>query len=288
MMNRRVFLGQAGLMSAGMLLMPKLLSAKQGGKYGLQLFSLREQLPKDVKGVIGKVAEAGYKQVETFGYSKEHGFWGLSAPEFKKLLKTNGLVSPSGHYTFDSFLSSGQIGDLDDAIDAANILGQEYVVVPYINPDMRKTAADLKSIVNWINIAGDRVQKAGLKLAYHNHNFEFDLVEGQRLYDLILNGTNPELVDLEMDVYWVVRAGQDPLKLIQDHPGRFKLLHVKDMDKSDPKLNTEVGTGSIDYKPIIAAARNAGVKYYIIEQENFKIDPYESITKNNKNLRGLF
>jgi sugar phosphate isomerase/epimerase len=182
-------------------------------------------------------------------------------------------------------LTSGDISDLDNAIEAATTLGQSYVTVPYIGPNLRKTAKDMKSIANWINIASKRVQTAELKLGYHNHNFEFEPIEGQMLLEVLLKSTDPELVDFEMDVYWVVRAGQDPIKWLQDYPGRFKLIHAKDMDKADPKLNTEVGNGSIDYKKIFAATKDAGVKYYIVEQENFKIDPYVSITQSNKYLR---
>ncbi|HMG66381.1 MAG TPA: sugar phosphate isomerase/epimerase [Chitinophagaceae bacterium] len=284
-MNRRNFLGQSALVTAGIMVMPQLMFAKTNQKYGLQLFSLREQLPKDVKGVIAKVAEAGYKQVETFGYSKENDFWGLSAVEFKKLLGSNGLTTPSGHYGMDAFFKSGEINTIDDAIEAAKILEQDYVVIPYISPNLRQTANDIKSLANWVNVAAKRVQNAGLKLSYHNHNFEFEPVEGLMLMDELLKNTDPDLVDFEMDVYWVVRAGQDPVEWFNRYPGRFRLIHVKDMDKTDPKLNTEAGSGSIDYKTIFAQTKDEGVKYYIIEQENFKMDPYASIAQSNKYLR---
>jgi sugar phosphate isomerase/epimerase len=287
MISRRSFLGQASLLTAGALTMPQLLMAKSNGKYGLQLFSLREQLPKDVSGVIAKVAEAGYKQVETFGYSKKQGFWGLSAADFGKLLKNNGLSTPSGHYGMDSFLASGQTGELDDAIEAANILGQTYVTVPYVDERLRKTTDDFQSLANWVNIGSKRVQAAGLKMAYHNHNFEFQEVGGQMLMDILLKNTDPDLVDFEMDVYWVVAAGEDPLQWLEYYPGRFKLIHVKDMDKNDQKLNTEVGNGSIDFKKILAAAKQDGAKYFIVEQENYKIDPYTSIAQSNKYLRDV-
>jgi len=285
-MNRRKFLGQGALMTAGFLATPKLMSAKTSQKYGLQLFSLREQLPKDVKGVIAKVAEAGYKYVETFGYSKEQGFWGMNAVEFKKLLRSNGLSTPSGHYGMDSFLKSGNINEIDNAIEAATILEQAYVTIPYISPDLRQNANDIKSLTNWVNVAAKRVQNAGLKLGYHNHNFEFEPVEGQMLMEALLKNTDPDLVDFEMDVYWVVRAGQNPIQWLENYPGRFKLIHTKDMDKTDPKLNTEVGSGSIDFKKIFAATKAEGAKYYIVEQENFKMDPYASIAQSNKYLRG--
>jgi sugar phosphate isomerase/epimerase len=214
-MNRRKFLGQSALATAGIMVMPKLMFAKTNQKYGLQLYSLREQLPKDVKGIIAKVAAAGYKQVETFGYSKEHGFWGLSAEEFKKLLRTNGLTTPSGHYGMDLFLKSGNINEIDDAIEAAKILEQDYVTIPYISPNLRQNANDIKSLVNWVNIAAKRVQNAGLKLGYHNHNFEFEPVEGLMLMDELLKNTDPDLVDFEMDVYWVIRAGNDPVQWLE-------------------------------------------------------------------------
>lgn len=286
-MNRRKFLGQSALFTTGIIAMPKLMFAKTNQKYGLQLFSLREQLPKDVKGVIAKVAAAGYKQVETFGYSKENGFWGLSAAEFKKLLSSNGLTTPSGHYGMDAFFKSGEINTIDDAIEAAKVLEQDYVVIPYISPNLRQTANDIKSLANWVNVAAKRVQNAGLKLSYHNHNFEFEPVEGLMLMDVLLKNTDPDLVDFEMDVYWVVRAGHDPVQWLENYPGRFKLIHVKDMDKADPKLNTEAGSGSIDFKKIFKAAKLEGVKYYIVEQENFKMDPYASIAQSNKYLRDI-
>jgi len=286
-MNRRKFLGQSALLTTGIITMPKLMFAKNNQKFGLQLFSLREQLPKDVKGVIAKVAQAGYKQVETFGYSKEHGFWGLSAVEFKKLLSSNGLTTPSGHYGMDSFLKSGNINEIDNAIEAATILEQAYVTIPYISPDLRQNANDIKSLTNWVNVAAKRVQNAGLKLGYHNHNFEFEPVEGQMLMDALLKNTDPDLVDFEMDVYWVVRAGQDPVKWLENYPGRFKLIHAKDMDKADPKLNTEVGSGSIDFQEIFAVTKYQNIKYYIVEQENYKMDPYASIAQSNKYLRDV-
>src|SRR5476651_783824 len=130
MTTRRTFLAQAGLLSAGVMLAPSLLSAKEKNGAGLQLYSLRDQLPKDVKGVIGKVAKAGYKEVETFGYDAKNGYWGLQSKDFSKLLKDNGLSTPSGHYGIDSFFGKGDTEDLKRYIEVANIIGQSYVVIP--------------------------------------------------------------------------------------------------------------------------------------------------------------
>ena len=286
MTTRRDFLTQAGFLSAAALLAPALVKAAAGNHVvGLQLYTLRDQLPKDVKGVIAKVAQAGYKEVETFGYSKKGGHWGLSTKEFKSLLSSHGLTTPSGHYGMDQLLGEDKWDDVKDYIETAKILGQEYVTCPYVNEKFRKTPDDFKRIAEKLNKAAELCKKSGLKLAYHNHNFEFEPVNGTMLYNVLLKETNPALVHFEMDLYWVVRAGQDPVKWMRENPHRITMVHVKDMDKAEPNLNTEVGKGSIDFKRIVAEAKKIGVKHYIMEQENFKIDPYTSITESCKYMK---
>ncbi len=281
MTNRRKFLKQAGLISAGAMIAPQLLSAKPANMVGLQLYSLRDQLPKDVKGVIAKIAAAGYKNVETFGYSKEHGFWGLSAKEFSGLLKANGLKTASGHFGLDQYFVEGKTTDLENSIKAANATGMEYVIVPSINGEVLKTVDQFKMVAEKMNKAGELCKKSGLKLGYHNHNFEWKPVDGTTFYDTLLKNTDASLVNMEMDLYWVVRSEQDPVKLFEAHPGRFVLCHLKDMDKANHNLNTEVGKGTIDFKTIVSHAKLAGLKYFIVEQENFtNIDPYVSIAES--------
>jgi len=283
MSNRRRFLTQAGLISAGMMLKPHLLMAKAHSKVvGLQLYSVRDQLKAEgVNSVIPKVAAAGYKEVETFAYNKKDGFWGLDANAFSKLLKDNGLSTPSGHFEFDSFFGTGNTDDLQSYIDAANIVGMEYVIVPHLNGDFIKTVDDFKNIANKLNQAADICKKSGLKLGYHNHNFEWKVVDGTTFYDTILNETDPASVHMEMDLYWVVRTGQDPTTLIKAHPGRFFAFHIKDMDKNNHNINTEVGNGTIDFKGIMEYAKLGGVKHFIVEQENYtNIDAYLSITQS--------
>ncbi|PAW93831.1 xylose isomerase [Mucilaginibacter sp. MD40] len=284
--TRRTFLAQAGMAAAGIMLAPQLASAKSLNGIGLQLYSLRDELPKDVKGVIAKVSKAGYKEVETFGYSKQNGFWGLSAKEFAALLKANGLKSPSGHYGLDEYFGTGNMDEFNSYIEAAKILGQTYIVVPSLNHDLIKTAADFRSIAEKMNKAAKICKAHGLKLGYHNHNFEWKETEGTTFYDTILNHTDPKLVAMEMDIYWVVRAGKDPIEIFKKHPGRFAMVHIKDMDKANHELNTEIGSGAIDYKDILAKAKLAGIKHYIVEQENFtNIDPFVSIAKSAKYLK---
>lgn len=279
--TRRKFLTQAGVITAAAMIAPKLLSAKAGHVAGLQLYSLRDQLPKDVKGYIAKVAGAGYKEVEPFGYTKKNGFWGLDAKAFSNLLKQNGLTTASAHFGMDQYFVEGKTDDLQTYIEAANITGMSYVIIPSINGEVLKSADQFKQVAEKMNKAAEICKKSGLKLGYHNHNFEWKPVDGTTFYDVVLKETDPALVHMEMDIYWVVRAGQDPIKLFQQHPGRFALCHLKDMDKTNHNLNTEVGNGAIDFKKILSYKKLAGLQHFIVEQENYtNIDPIVSITKS--------
>lgn len=282
MTNRRTFLTQAGLISAGIMVAPKLVMANtQSNVVGLQLWSMRDQLPHNVPTVIGKVVKAGYKEVETYGYNKKDGFWGLDAKAFSDLLKRNGLSTPSGHFEFDHFFATGQTDELETYIDAAHITGMETIIVPHLDGNFIKTVDDFKHIADKLSTAAEICKKAGLKFGYHNHNFEWKKVDGTTFYDTILSRTDPNVVKMEMDLYWVVRTGQDPVEIIKAHPGRFFAFHIKDMDKNNHELNTEIGKGTIDFKRIMSYAKLAGVKHFIVEQENYtNIDPYVSITES--------
>lgn len=288
MTNRRTFLGQAGLLGAAMLLRPDLSSAKGVSKVGLQLYSLRDYLPKDVKGVTEKIAKAGYKEVETYGYSKKNGFWGLDAKAYSQLLKANGLVSPSGHYGIETYFRDGSDKEINEAIEAAKTIGSTYVILPWMGGDLIDTVDKCKAMAQKFNQAGELVKKAGLKFGYHNHNFEWKPVGDTSFYDVLLKETDVNLVTLELDLYWVYRSNLDPVKMLTENPGRFKLVHVKDADKANKELNTEVGKGLIDYKAIFAVAQKAGIKHFIVEQENFtNIDPYVSIGESYSYVKTL-
>lgn len=311
MNKRRSFLQQLGLLSAGLVVSPSLVSCNSkseatnesaetatatgeestgGGAgngspsdaiktVGLQLYTLREVLPGDVKGGIAKVAQAGYQDVETFGYSKQNGYWGLEPKAFKELLDTNNIVSTSGHYDFNQYMTDGNTDAVNSYIEAGNIVGHNYITVPYLAEPLRKSADDYKAIAEKLNKAGEMCKDAGLKLAYHNHNFEFDQFGDTTGYEILLNETDQSLVSFEADLYWFVRAGKDPVAMFKQYPNRFVMWHVKDMDKSKPELNTEVGNGSINYNEIFNQAKQSGVDRVFVEQENFasNMDPYQSI-----------
>ncbi|MBT2563448.1 sugar phosphate isomerase/epimerase [Pedobacter sp. ISL-68] len=279
MLSRRSFILNSSMAAAAALLVPSFACVASDKKsVGLQLYSLRDELPKDVKGTIAKVAKAGFKEVETYGFSIKDQFWGLTPAEFKKLLDDNGLTAPSGHYGLGSYLTDGNTEELKAAIAAAKVLGSEYVTIPWLDESIRKSADDYKKIAVKINEAGKLAKEAGIRLAYHNHNFEFEKQGDTTGYEILLKGTDKNLVDFELDLYWVVRSGNDPIKLFKENPGRFTMWHVKDMDKANPALNAEVGTGSINFKPIFADAKLSGMKHFFIEHEtNYKPNPMESV-----------
>jgi len=263
------------------LLTPAMASTNDDKVVGLQLYSLREEFPKDIKGTLEKVAKAGFKEVELYGFSKKTQFFGMSATELKALLDANGLKAVSGHYMLGTYLADGNQEELIAAIEACKTLGSKYLTVPYILPDVRKTEADYHRIAKLLNVAGKMAKKAGLQLAYHNHDFEFTKFGDTNGFDILLKETKKKLVQFELDLYWVVRSGNDPKTLFAANKRRFSMWHVKDMDKNDPKLNAEVGTGSIDFKSIFAEAKLSGMKHFFVEHEtNYKPDPLGSVTKS--------
>ncbi|ALI98500.1 sugar phosphate isomerase/epimerase family protein [Rufibacter tibetensis] len=308
MNNRRSFLQKLGLLSAGVAFAPTLLTSCDSSNQnttttstaegsdtstattgdtglsdiGIQLYTLRELLPTDVKGVIGKVAQAGYQDVETYGYSVDKGYWGLQPTAFKQLLTDNNLLSTSGHYEFGQYMKDGNTDIVKRYIEAGNIVGHKYITVPYLGEDLRNSADAYKNIAEKVNKAAELCKDAGLKLAYHNHDFEFKQYGDTTGYDILLKETDPGLVSFEADLFWMEKAGRKPVDLFNQHKGRFVMWHVKDMDKNSPDLNTEIGSGSIDYKAIFAQANSSGVDRIFVEQENFAagIDPFQSIKQS--------
>lgn len=292
MTTRRSFLQKVSLAGAAAFLSPSLVTtalaaSAKVSKIGIGLFTLREQLTADVKATIEQVAKIGYSQVETYyGYPGKYevkGFWGLEAKDFNTLLKANGLTSPSGHYNVTEFLSSGDDKVLKSHIETAATVGQKYFVIPALPTDIRAngTLDDYKRMASKFNQAAELCQKSGLKLAYHNHNFEFkDQGNGATGYEILLAETDAKLVGFELDIFWAVNAGLNPVDMFKKNPGRYKMFHVKDMDKADKAVFVEVGSGRIDFKRIFAASKLAGVDYIFTEQDIIKKAPYESIAES--------
>lgn len=281
MSSRRTFIKQAGLATAGSLLLPSLACTPAASKkVGLQLFTMRDYIVKDVKGVITKIAQAGYKEVETFGYSPKDGYFGMDLKSFASLLKDNGLKAPSGHFAVDDYVQNGKLDELKPYIDSALALDMKYFTAPWLNEPLRTKLDDFKKIAARLNELGAYCKKQGIKMAYHNHDFEFHKYGDTMGYNIMLEETDKDLVDFELDLYWAVRSGNDPIALFNKYPGRFAMWHVKDMDKQNNGINTEVGKGAIDFKRIYKEAKLSGLKHLLVEQENFSIDPYVSIKQS--------
>lgn len=232
------------------------------GSFGLQLYTLRDVLPKDPKGVLKQVAGFGYKEIE--GYEGATGmFWGMQHTDFKKYMDELGLVMVSSHCNIDK--------DFEKKAEQAGQIGMKYLISPWIGP--QKTLDDYKRYADTFNKRGEICKKNGIRFAYHNHGYTFTETEGRMPQDILMEGTDPALVDFEMDIYWVVTAGGDPEAWLKKYANRFTLCHVKDrMKLADPKeqdASCDLGTGSIDYAKVLRAASVLGMKHYIVEQERY-------------------
>ncbi|HYF32724.1 MAG TPA: sugar phosphate isomerase/epimerase family protein [Chitinophagaceae bacterium] len=263
--TRRNFIKQSTLLTAGLVL-AKDEYFKANKKIGIQLYTLRDVLKKDLAGTIAAVAQAGYQEVETFDYAnRKHS--GMSPNDFNALLKKNNLQTPSGHYYLKGFLFQGKDDEWKQGIEDAQQLGQRYMVVPYLEANERKNLDAYKKLAARLNLAGEWCKQAGMQVAYHNHDFEFQPMEGRNGMDVLLKETDRSLVLFEMDIYWVSFAGQDPIALIKQNPGRFPLWHVKDMDNTPQKRFTEVGNGVINFKKVFDCQKKAGMKHFFVEQD---------------------
>ena len=284
MTTRRSFLKSTSLVSAGLFIAPKHFKIKSS-LIGLQLYTVRDAMGTDPKDTLEKVAKIGYTSVEGATYTGSEKFYGMSPSEFKTVLKQNGLVMPSAHYRLGEETEKGEavkgtmLHDWDKAVDDAAAVGLKYMVCAYLSESERGDADHYKKVADQLNIAGERCKKSGIQLCYHNHNFEF-VKQGDVLPYNILLGTDKELVKMEMDMYWVTKAAQDPITLFKEHPGRFPLWHIKDMDKTDAKNFTEVGNGIINFKEIFKHKALAGMKYFFVEQDTTPGSPFDSITQS--------
>jgi sugar phosphate isomerase/epimerase len=290
-MNRRTFLGTATTVTAATLLTTKLSWAAEHAikrdQIGVQLYTVRDLMKDDFDGTVAKVAQVGYKQVEFAGY------FGRSGKQVRAVLDKNGLKAPSTHVQYD---------ELDDkfpsVIETSKEIGLDYIICPWIPEELRKSPDIWKQASEKFNKCGEQAKSAGLQFGYHNHWFEFLPTNGVLPYDLLLKQCDPKLVIMEMDLCWISTTGTDPVKYFNEYPGRFPLVHVKDV-KTMPKITTggtqnfgdtvdltSVGSGVIDWKRIFAHSEKAGIKYYIVEHDHPK-QPIENITESYNYLEKL-
>lgn len=296
MHTRRDFICKSSLAAAGVLLSSSLL-ANPDRKYkmGLQLFTIRDAMAKNVVESLKQIAAMGYQDTETYGFDPSTlSYYGYKAKDFLQLLKQNGIITTSGHYDLFKYLNVPQqdlLAYVDKCIEGAHILQQKYITWPWLDPADRNMDK-FKLLATKLNLIGERITKSGLGFAYHNHDFEFVDYNGTNGYEVIMNETDPKFVKLQVDLYWVSKAAPiSPAELFRKQPGRFVMWHIKDMDKVT-KDYTEMGNGSIDYTKILPDAKLSGLEYYYIEQGgNFKKNSMESVQESasffKKNLKHL-
>ena len=285
MTSRREFLKNSALASAAFFVKPS--AHKYNHSYiGVQLYTVRDAMQKDPAGTLAKVAQIGYNSVEAATYTGTQQFYGMDAKAFAALLKQNGLIIPSAHFRLGEEKQNGAdvkgtiLHEWDKAVDDAAAVGIKYMVCAYLSAEERGDIDHYKKLAEQFNKAAETCKKAGIQFCYHNHDFEFEDKGGQLPYDILLNNTDKNLVKMELDLYWVTRAGHDPVALFEKHPGRFPLWHVKDMDNTDKHAFTEVGNGTIDFKKIFKSAKTSGMQYFFVEQDICPGSPFDSITKS--------
>ncbi|MFD0712180.1 sugar phosphate isomerase/epimerase family protein [Paenibacillus sp. GCM10027626] len=235
---------------------------------GLQLYTLRDQTEKDFLGTIRKVAEMGYQAVEFAGY------FDTPASELKALLEELGLEAPSAHVGLNFNEPERIEADLAKQIEYAKEIGLQYIVTPWAPLPEEPTMEDVKHLAGILEAAGKQVTAAGLKYGYHNHAFEFKLVEGKPVMDHLLELVPAEYLIAEFDLGWVHMGGQNPVDYVKRYAGRTPLAHFKDF--GDGTRDTEVGKGVVNLKDVLAIAEQSGIQYFIVEQEEFASSSLES------------
>jgi sugar phosphate isomerase/epimerase len=278
--TRRTFIKNTSLLVAGAAVLPKHLfaSPKKIERMGLQLYTVRDAMKADPVGTLKKISDIGYRHIEHANYN-DRKFYGYSVTDFKKILEDTHLYMFSGHCTLSQKHWDAAKGDFTDVwkhtVDDAAEVGQQYIISPGLDKDLLTDLDAFKRFMQVFNKCGALCQASAIKFGYHNHDFEFTTMFGaDRLYDVMLDNTDPALVAQQMDIGNMYPTGAMPLDYFKKYPGRFELMHVKDQFKppgSDRYENTVLGKGIIPLKEILRAARKTGgTSQFIIEQEEYQ------------------
>lgn len=250
--------------------------------FGIQLWTVKEAMAQNPKATLEKLASYGYNQIESFD-GEQGMWWGMKPGEFASFIEDLDMKVVASHCNMKENLEQ-------KAAEAAEI-GLTYLIDPYEGP--QENLAAYRKLAQDFNRYGQVCKGAGVRFAYHNHDYSFTEMEGQMPHKLFMDETDPELVDFEMDMYWVVTAGEDPVKWLKDYAGRWKLCHIKDRMKEAPaseaQASTQLGTGMIDYGKILSAAKEQGMEYFIVEQERFdNSDPLKSSEENARYMADTY
>nr|WP_026211412.1 sugar phosphate isomerase/epimerase [Lewinella cohaerens] len=285
-MQRRKFLQTTSYLAVGTLLPAKAVGCSKKESLeniGLQLYTIRDAMQRDDNETLRRVAAIGYDYVEGAGY-RDGKLYGHSPQTFLAMLKNYGLQMPSGHVSWEAMKEAPE-----KAAATCKEAGQSFLVIPWW-PEDKRNAEGYAELIDILNTSGEVCKRYGLQLAYHNHDFEFNkMVAGSRPINLLLAEVDPDLVQFEMDLYWVTRAGSDYQEYFRKHAGRFPLWHVKDMDNTPEKFFAAVGEGVIDWPAIFSKEQQAGMQYFFVEQDRTVPgkDPFDEITISHKYLEGM-
>ena len=255
-MKRRKFIRDAGLAATSVAL-PSISrgAGKRLERIGIQLYTVRDLMARDSAGTLDAIAGIGYDEVELAGFH-DH-----TPAEVRAMLDNAGLTAPSAHISLDTMRS-----DAEETINAAEVVGFDYLVLAWLAPGERETLDDYRRHAELCNRFGERCRTAGIRFGYHNHEFEFEMLDGRRPMDLLLAETDADLMQVELDLYWITLAGADPFEYFEKHPGRFPLCHVKDM--AADRSMVDVGSGVIDFASIFAESEQAGLRHYFVERDD--------------------
>lgn len=240
---------------------------------GVQLYTVRGEMQKSVEATLARVASIGYKEVEFAGY------FGRTPKQVADALKANGLTAPSVHIPLGELA-----GNTSKVLDVMAAIGHKYAVVPSLDASERGALDEYRRIADQFNAIGALTRQRGIQFAYHNHDFEFASIDGGVPYDVLLSRCDRALVMFEMDLYWINKAGRNPMDYFARYQGRFPLVHVKDM-KRDGTM-TEVGAGTLPFAKYVSKGPQAGIMHYFVEHDN-PADPFASIAASYKALSAL-
>ena len=287
--NRRKFIKISGSMSAGFALSTSaglsFFSGCEGNgtinDFGIQLYTLRDDIPTDPAGVLKQLAGFGYKQIESYEGPKGM-FWGMGHTGFKKYMDELGMSIVASHCDINK--------DFEKKVEEAAAIGMKYLICPWLGP--QKTLDDYKRHAATFNQKGELCKKSGIRFAYHNHDYSFKLQEGQLPQDVLMKETDARLVDFELDIYWLVTAGENPEYWFKKYSNRFRLCHVKDRSKTpetnNSKNSVDLGTGIIDWKKVLKSAKENGMNYFIVEQEAYPNGtPMQAVKMNADYMKSL-
>ncbi len=284
MMNRRDFLRLLGTAGGGVVggrlpftthHSPFTSPTEKLQRIGLQLYTVRQAMAQDFEGTLSRVAAIGYREVEFAGYFNR-------APKaVRAALDAAGLDSPSAHIGMELLQNQWP-----QTLEAAHVIGHRYLVIAWIPEEERKTINGYKTVADLFNRAAAEARKTGIQFAYHNHEFEFAPMGGRIPYDVLLEETDRDLVQLEMDLFWITHGGGKPLDYFARYPGRFPMVHVKDMDGTPKHAMVDVGRGVIDFKRIFRQRQQAGIQYFFVEHDQ-PPSPFDSIRASYAYLKQL-